>query len=79
MKLHSITAALDITSTSVDAALEAAKCYMKLSGEAKRLGLKPPSLFEAIVLAKARLLKAKVLTGDEHFKNLSETLSIEND
>jgi len=75
-RLRIITEASDIASINAETALEAAKGYAKLSDEAKRTGLKPPSLFDAIVLAKAKLLKAKVLTGDEHFKNLPETLWI---
>ena len=49
---------------------------MELSEKAKTERLGGPSLFDAIVLATARLLKAKVLTGDEHFKELPETLWI---
>jgi len=33
-------------------------------------------LFDAIVLAKARKLGAKVVTGDEHLKHADETLWI---
>jgi len=75
-RLRIITEASDITPINVENALEAAKCYMKLSVEAKREGLKDPSLFDAIVLSTARILEAKVLTGDEHLKNQPETLWI---
>jgi len=39
-------------------------------GIAKKSGINAPSLFNAIILAITRVLKAKVLTGDEHFKSL---------
>ena len=61
---------------SVEVALESAKCYMELSEKAKRVGIRTPSLFDPMILATARVLKAKVITGDEHFKNLPETLWI---
>jgi predicted nucleic acid-binding protein len=35
-----------------------------------------PSLFDAIVLATARVYDSKVVTGDELFEGLSETLLI---
>ncbi len=60
----------------METAMEAAKCYMKLSDEAEKARLRTPSLFDAIVLATTKLLQAKVLTGDEHLKKLPETLWI---
>jgi len=77
-RLKIVAEASDVTSISVEGALETARCYMQLLDEAEKAGLKTPSLFDAIVLATAKLLKAKVLTGDEHFRNLSETLWIGN-
>ena len=43
------------------------------------MALRKPSLFDGIVLASAKLNDAKVLTGDEHFKGLAETMWLEND
>ena len=37
---------------------------------AKKYKLNTPGLFDAIILATCRLLEAKIVTGDEHFKNL---------
>jgi hypothetical protein len=45
-----------------------------LTTYAKKFKLNTPSLFDAIVLATGRLLKSKIVTGDEHFKNLSDRL-----
>ncbi|MEM2729812.1 MAG: type II toxin-antitoxin system VapC family toxin [Candidatus Korarchaeum sp.] len=55
-------------------ALEAAKCYLELTERAKREKLRDPSLFDAIILATARVLGAKLLSGDEHFKGMDEVI-----
>ena len=73
-RLEIIAGASDIVLIDIKLALEAAKCYTRLAREAKRRRLATPSLFDAIPLAAARLLKAKILTGDEHFRNLPEAI-----
>ena len=55
-------------------AVEAGKSYLQLEKRARDAGLKKPSLFDALVLAVARKGDAKVLTGDEHFEGLPETV-----
>lgn len=75
-RLKIIKEGSDIASINIDIAFESAKCCMELSEKAKTEGLRAPGLFDAIVLATARVLNAKVMTGDEHFKNLPETLWI---
>ena len=57
-------------------AIEAAKAYFQLEKRAKDAGLEKPSLFDALVLAIARRAGGKVLTGDEHFEGLPETVWI---
>lgn len=59
-----------------EVAIEAAKSYLELREVARKRKLRSPSLFDAIVLAIARKLKAKVITGDEHFRSLPETIWI---
>ena len=54
----------------------AARAYLELSEKAKAEGLKKPSLTDGIVLATGRALKAKIITGDEHFKGLDEAVYI---
>jgi predicted nucleic acid-binding protein len=49
---------------------------LELVERAKERKLKAPSLFDAILLATARTLGAKLLTGDEHFKGIDETIWI---
>ncbi len=74
--LDMINAASNITQIDSALALEAAKCHLELVEKSKRSKQNPPSLFDAIVLATARINQCKVLTGDEHFKDLPETLWI---
>ena len=57
-------------------ALEAAKCYLELDEKAKNLKQNTPSLFDAIIHATAKSKGCKIITGDEHFKNLPEVLWI---
>lgn len=57
-----------------DIAVEAGKAYLQLEKRARDAGLKNPSLFDALVLAVARKTEGKVLTGDEHFEGLPETI-----
>ena len=75
-RLEVIVSASNIAQVDVGIALEAARCNLELMTCAKRSKLNTPSLFDAIVLATGRLLKSKIVTGDEHFRNLSETIWI---
>ncbi len=75
-RLKTIIETSETTQINVETALESAKCYIELSEEAKKARITTPSLFDAIVLATTRVLKAKVITGDEHFRNLPETIWI---
>ena len=75
-RLQLITTASNITVIDVKLALEAAKCYLELMENARKLKLNTPSLFDAIILATCRLTESKIVTGDEHFKNLPETIWI---
>lgn len=75
-RLDQIAGASDITHVDAKLALESAKCYLELADNARKTKLKTPSLFDAIVLATGRSFKAKILTGDEHFQVLPETIWI---
>ncbi len=57
-------------------ATSAAGCYLEIQANAIKSKLNLPSLFDAIVLAVSRSLNSKVLTGDQHFKELPETIWI---
>ena len=76
-RLTEIVDASNVICIDAKLAGTAAKCYLELEANAKRLRLNRPSLFDAVVLAAGRLLEARVLTGDQHFKNLSETIWVE--
>ncbi len=75
-RLETITAASSVASVDAKVALEAAKCYLELVDRARKSKLNLPSLFDAIVLATGRTLKSKIVTGDEHFRNMPETVWI---
>jgi len=75
-RLETITTASNVTQIDIKVALEAARCYTQLVTNARKGKLKSPSLFDAIVLAAGRVVKAKIVTGDEHFRNLPETVWI---
>jgi predicted nucleic acid-binding protein len=72
-RLQTILEASEPVEVDADLAMEAAKAAVQLERRAATSGLRKPSLFDGIVLASARRNKAKVLTGDEHFKGLTET------
>jgi predicted nucleic acid-binding protein len=75
-RLEQITANSNITYLDSKLAFESAKCYLELAENARKNKLNLPSLFDAIVLATARVTNAKILTGDVHFKSLPETIWI---
>ena len=75
-RLEQITAASSVTYLDTKIALESAKCYLELQEKARQSNLNTPRLFDAIILATGRVLKSKILTGDEHFKSLPETVWI---
>lgn len=76
-RLETITAASMVASIDAKVALEAAKCYLELVESARKAKLSQPSLFDAIVLATGRALKSKIVTGDEHLRNIPEIVWIE--
>lgn len=80
-KMEDVKARLEIIEDSstladidTDVALASAEAYIELKDLSTRRGLSRPSLFDAIILAITRLQGAKILTGDEHFKELPETI-----
>jgi predicted nucleic acid-binding protein len=75
-RLTTIEETSEIIPIDKNIAFESAKCYLELMEKAKTRKFKAPSLFDAIVLATARTLGAKLVTGDEHFEEINETLWI---
>jgi predicted nucleic acid-binding protein len=76
-RLEEIAEASNIVCIDVKLAAIAAKSCLEIEVNAKKFKLNRPSLFDAIVLAAGRMLEANVLTGDQHFKNLQETIWVE--
>jgi predicted nucleic acid-binding protein len=76
-RLNEITEASNIICLDAKLAATAAKAFMEMEANAKRHKLNQPSLFDAIVLATGRLLESKILTGDQHFRNMPETIWLE--
>jgi predicted nucleic acid-binding protein len=75
-RLETISSTSILTSVDTLVALKAGRAYLELAEKAKQERRRPPSLFDAIVLATARQHDSKVLTGDEHFKSFPETIII---
>ncbi|MBS7649449.1 type II toxin-antitoxin system VapC family toxin [Candidatus Bathyarchaeota archaeon] len=75
-RLDFIVASSIVKEIDTELSVMAAKAYLELSEKAKAKGLKKPSLTDGIVLATGRTLKAKIVTGDEHFKGLNEVVYI---
>lgn len=75
-RLETITSASLITPVEVEVAMKAGEVFLELAERAVKQRRRAPSLFDAIVLAIARVYDSKVLTGDEHFEGLPETIPI---
>ena len=73
-RLTTIEETSEITPVDKNIAIESARCYLELAERAGTGKLKTPSLFDAIVLATARIFDAKLVTGDEHFKGINGIL-----
>jgi len=75
-RLETITSASLVTPVGVDVAVKAGEAFLELVDRAAKQRRRAPSLFDVIVLATARVHDSQVLTGDEHFEGLSETIPI---
>jgi len=75
-RLNFISANSTTMEINAELSLAAAKAYLELSEKAKVQQLRRPGLTDGIVLASGRSLGAKIVTGDEHFKGLTEVVYI---
>jgi predicted nucleic acid-binding protein len=75
-RLQTISAASLVTPIDIQVALKAGRAYLELSEKARKEKRRSPSLFDATILATARTYSSNVLTGDQHFEALPETISI---
>jgi len=76
--LRSMTALSTILSIDPAVAMETIGANLTLRAHSQRKNLGHPSFADAIILAFARQLRARVLTGDRHFEGLPETEWIGN-
>lgn len=76
-RLNEIVEASNVVCIDTKLAGASANCYFELETNARKLKLNTPSLFDGIVLATGRMLRSKVLSGDQHFKNLPDIVWIE--
>ena len=65
-----------VVSVDSSVALRAAEIYFELLEKARRERLRTPSLVDAVVLAMARILGTKLVTGDRLFKGLRDVVYI---
>ena len=75
-RLETITSASLVTPVEVEVAMKAGEASIELAARAAKQRRRAPSLFDAIVLATARVHDSKVLTGDKHFEGLQDTIPI---
>jgi len=67
----------DIVNFDYKLAVEAAKCMVELRIHAKKLQIKKkPGIADGLILALARKIGGKILTGDDHFRDLPEVIFI---
>jgi predicted nucleic acid-binding protein len=75
-RLETITSASLVTPVEIEVAMKAGEASIEVAAKAAKQRRKAPSLFDAIVLATVRVHDSKVLTGDEHFEGLPDTILI---
>jgi predicted nucleic acid-binding protein len=76
-RLTTISQSSELSQIDETTAIESGKAYLEISEKARKSKGQKPSLFDAIILATARVNKAKVLTGDLHFRDLPETVFLD--
>ena len=76
-RLRTITESSELTHIDESTAMASGKAYVEILEKARKEKIEKPSLFDAVVLATARINGGKVLTGDQHFKDLPETIWLE--
>ncbi len=75
-RLRFIVANSQIIEINTDISILSSKAYLDLERKAKAEKKRKPSLADGIILATARSLQAKILTGDTHFEELVESIYI---
>jgi predicted nucleic acid-binding protein len=73
-RLETISSTTIVTEIDINLALRTGTTYRELAEKAKRERLDTPGLLDAIILATAREYDSSVVTGDDHFRGLPETI-----
>lgn len=73
-RIDSIIETSSVITVGREVALNSASAFLELMEEAKKKGIREPSLFDAIILGATRFVQGNVLTGDPHFRDLKETV-----
>jgi predicted nucleic acid-binding protein len=76
-RLETITSASVLTPVGVEVAMKAGEASFELGERAAKQGRRAPSLFDAILLGSPGVYDSTVLTPDEHFEALPETIPIQ--
>lgn len=76
-RLETVSSTSIVTRIDTNLAIRTGLVYQELTEKAKREHLDSPSLFDAIILATAREYSSNVVTGDEHFRGLTETIFLD--
>lgn len=76
-RLETVSSTSIVTGIDTSLAIRTGPIHEELKEKAKREHLDSPSLFDAIVLATARAHNSSVVTGDEHFRGLAETIFLD--
>ncbi len=72
-KVADISTLSQVNPISLEVAVGVYEADLELRSNAKSRGLSNPGLSDAVILATARILHGKVLTGDPHFRGVPET------
>ena len=72
-RVADISTLSQVTPISLEVAVGVYEADLELQTNARSKGLNTPGLSDAVILATARTLHGKVLTGDPHFHGLPET------
>ena len=72
--LHRISEATEVYPIDIELAIEATAASADLVTKARKEGHQRPGLGDAIMLATSRVVGARLLGGDPHFRGMKETL-----
>lgn len=72
--LQGIAEATEVYGIDAELAMESALASIELVAKSKKERLEAPGLGDALVLATARTNRARILTGDSHFRGLPDTI-----